>query len=87
VTNWTPSGLPGSANGQQRAILGSAITATETIYNSDTRNLNALEIDNANSYIVAGAGLLQFEANTTGTNPVDPTIDVASGAHQIQSSH
>ena len=84
ATNWTPAGIPGTTVGIQSVTLGSAISATQTIYNNATRNLNGLDINNSNSYVVAGTGLLQFEANTSGTNPVAPTINVATGAHQIQ---
>lgn len=84
TSNWDPPGVPGTVPGRQKVTLGDSITATQTIYNNAVRNLNILEIDNANSYIVAGTGNLTFQTDTTGPTAIAPTINVASGAHQIQ---
>jgi hypothetical protein len=83
-TNWTPAGLPGTVAGRQHVLLGDSITSNATIFNNSTRNLNSLEIDSVNSYAVAGVGSLDFQADQSGPTAVAPSINVASGAHQIQ---
>lgn len=83
-TNWTPSGLPGVIPGRQTAKLGASITASQTIYTNSTRNLNELEISNANSYVLAGVGSLEFQADVSGPTTIMPKIVVTAGAQQIQ---
>lgn len=83
-TNWTPSGVPGVIPGRQTAKLGNSIAANQTIYNNAVRNLNALEIDNANSYVIAGVGSLDFQTDASGPTSILPSITVANGAHQLQ---
>jgi hypothetical protein len=82
--NWTPTGVPGTLPGRQTATLGASITANATIYNNATRTLNALEINNANGYYIAGTGSLDFQEDASGPTTIAPSISVASGAHQIQ---
>jgi hypothetical protein len=82
--NWAPTGVPGTLPGRQTATLGASITANATIYNNATRTLNALEIDNANGYYIAGTGSLDFQEDVSGPTTIAPSITVASGAHQIQ---
>lgn len=82
--NWTPSGIPGGNPGIQTAVFGDAITAPQTIYTNTVRRINALEFDSAQPYTLAGTGSIDLEANTSGTTPVAPRIDVLSGDHQLQ---
>ncbi|MCC6492528.1 MAG: PEP-CTERM sorting domain-containing protein [Pirellulales bacterium] len=84
ANNWSPAGLPGTIPGRQTALLGSSITANQTIYNNAVRNLNSLEINNANGYTITGAGSLAFQSDSSGTSTIPPTLTVAAGAHQIQ---
>ncbi|RIK87895.1 MAG: hypothetical protein DCC67_01340 [Planctomycetota bacterium] len=83
ATNWDPPGLPGTVAGRQHVTLGPADSPT-TIYNNSTRTLNSLDIDSAQPYFLAGAGSLGFQADTSGPATAPPSLDVASGAHQIQ---
>jgi hypothetical protein len=83
-SNWSPTGVPGTLPGRQTATLGASITANATIYNNATRTLNALEINNANGYYIAGTGSLDFQEDASGPTTIAPSISVASGAHQIQ---
>lgn len=84
ATNWTPTGIPGVIAGRQTARLGSSIAANQTIFNNSVRNLISLEIDNANSYAIAGVGSLEFQADASGPATILPSITVAQGSHQLQ---
>jgi len=84
ATNWSPTGSPGTLAGRQTAILGSSINASSTIYNNSTRNLNKLQIDNANTYVIAGTGSLDFQSDASGPTTIAPSITVSAGAHQLQ---
>lgn len=83
--NWGPTtGVPGSAPGRQTAIFGNVITSPQTIYTNGDRSVNRLEFNSANSYTITGTGSISMQADTSGGTPVNPTIAVSLGSHQLQ---
>ncbi len=82
--NWAPTGIPGANPGVQTAVFGSTITAPQTIYSNSSRALNGLKFNSAQPYTLAGPGSIDLKANTSGTTPVAPKIEVLTGNHQLQ---
>jgi len=82
--NWTPGGVPGSNPGRQTAIFGDAITSTQTVFTNSSRTVNSVQFDNENSYVIAGAGSVNLQADDSSGSPVNPSIEVDSGDHQFQ---
>jgi PEP-CTERM motif len=74
---WSPHAVPNGNN--NTAVLGDVITAPRTIFSDQDISLKTLNIDNANSYAVAGTGTLTFAADTG-----NATINVNQGTHQFQ---
>ena len=78
ASNWSGgSGVP--SDSAKTAIFGSAITAARTVTTDTTVTVKAIEFDNANQYVIAGAGSVNLEADSG-----DASIDVVSGDHQFQ---
>lgn len=80
-TNWTFSGVPNGA--EHTAILGSMTSQTTTVVNNADITVNSIQVDNSNSYIVAGAGRVNMVANSAGAAGL-PTINVVQGTHEFQ---
>jgi hypothetical protein len=82
---WIPHMIPNAtagANGQI-AIFGDRITTPQTVFTDSTQTVNGLRFDNANKYVIGGAGAVALKANTIG-GTVNPTINVITGAHELQ---
>ena len=88
VNNWSfgiiPNSDPNTPNsGSLSATFGSKITAPRTVFTESEITVNRIVFDNANEYVISGNYPINLEASTVPTNP---RIDVASGAHQFQTS-
>ncbi len=88
VNNWSfgiiPNSDPNTPNsGSHSATFGSKITAPRTVFTESEITVNRIVFDNANEYVIAGNYPIYLAASTV---PADPRIDVASGAHQFQTS-
>ncbi len=83
--NWI--GVVPNSN-QNIVILGGAITADRTVATDTNVTIRGIEFDNANSYVVAGAGTLNLEDGFDFDPPeaYQSTINVAQGSHQFQLS-
>jgi hypothetical protein len=53
------------------------------VFTDGTQTVNGLRFDNANKYVIGGGGAVALKANTIG-GTVNPTINVVSGAHEMQ---
>ena len=78
-SNWTFSGGPNGAD--HTAILSGMTTQTTTVVTNSAVTVNSLQFDNSNSYIVAGGGSVNMEANSTGGVP---SMQVVQGTHEFQ---
>jgi hypothetical protein len=75
ASNWaggTPNGAGVTAN------LGSVITAGRIVYANSPVTVGALNINNANTYLIAGLGTLTLQGSAGSA-----TVDVQGGAHKI----
>jgi hypothetical protein len=69
-----------SPNGNTKtAVLGAAILADRTVYTDTDVKVKEIQFDNANSYVIAGAGSVNLEADTD-----NAAITVAQGDHEFQ---
>lgn len=76
ASNWSDGVAPNGAG--VRAKLGSAIAGNSTVQINSAVTLDALSIDNANSYTLAGSGSLNFDGTRY------HIIGVQSGSHVIE---
>jgi hypothetical protein len=75
VFNW----LNGSPNGVDKtAKFGDKITAPQTVYTNTAVTLGSLSFDNANMYVISGAGSLTVDVSTG-----SGSIDVVNGTHKL----
>jgi hypothetical protein len=82
--SWIPNIAPNVTTGNAPiAVFGSRITSPQTVVTGATQTVNGLRFDNANKYAISGPGAVALKANTVG-GTVDPTINVVSGAHELQ---
>lgn len=82
-SNWSPSGAPDASS--ETAIFGDAIASPQTVFLNSGTTVNRVEFNNANTYVVAGFGSVTLAAKTTAT-PVNPSVAIAQGAHQLQAA-
>jgi hypothetical protein len=81
---WIPRIAPNvPASNAPIAVFGSRITTPQTVFTDGTQTVNGLRFDNANKYVIGGGGAVALKANTIG-GTVNPTINVVSGAHEMQ---
>lgn len=77
--NWDVVGGKPDSN-TSVAVFGPALTAASAIvYTNQTVKVKTLQFDNANQYILAGAGMIDLDSDAG-----NATIDVVQGAHEIQ---
>ncbi|WP_428306219.1 beta strand repeat-containing protein [Lacipirellula sp.] len=82
--SWIPNIAPNVATGNAPiAVFGSRITSPQTVVTGATQTVNGLRFDNANKYAISGPGAVALKANTVG-GTVNPTINVLSGSHEVQ---
>jgi len=78
VTNWSPPTAAPNDN-TLTAVFGPAITAPQTVYTNTAVTIKSVQFDNANKYVIAGAGSLTLAAD--GGNA---SIAVLQGTHVFQ---
>ena len=76
-TNWDILAAP-DAN-THTAVFGDVITSARTIATDRDVTVKTVQFDNANSYIIAGAGSVNMEADTG-----NASLDVNQGDHEFQ---
>ena len=81
VNNWSFGIIPN--DNLQTATFGSEIMAPRTVFTESEITVNRIVFDNSNEYVISGNYPINLEASTAPTNP---RVDVASGAHQFQTS-
>jgi hypothetical protein len=74
--NWTTSSSPNGVGAE--ALLFGGINSAQTVYTNTNVTLGALVFNNANRYVVTGAGTLTMDAAIEGS-----LIDVRRGSHSI----
>lgn len=74
--NWSSGTVP-NAVGAEAQLLG-ILTAPHTIYSDTPVTIGSLVFDNANTYVIAGAGSMTMDV-ATGAN----SINVVNGSHKI----
>jgi hypothetical protein len=74
--NWDTGASPTGTDAEAH-LLG-AITAARTIFANNAIALGELEFDNANTYVITGAGSLSMDVSTGSAQ-----INVGSGSHKI----
>ena len=80
--NWSTNTTPGSPNANTAIVrFGSAITAASTVYADTNVMAKRLEFNNANKYVVGGAGTITLDADSGNAQ-----IGVLLGSHEIQAS-
>ena len=77
-TNWDQAVIPNTTNNLP-ARFGSAITADSVVFTTADVTVNAVQFDNTNRYVIAGARSLHL-ATTSAT----PAITVDQGSHEFQ---
>jgi len=81
TANWNTSSAPNGNTGVESSVLfGSAITAASTVVTDTPVTVNAITFDNANRYVVSGAGSLTLED----ADDAVATIQVLQGTHEFQ---
>ena len=78
-SNWSFDDSPDNA--EEIAQLTGFIDSPRTVFTESPITINGIVFDNANQYVVAGNDAITLSQTGGGT---DPTIDVMSGDHQIQ---
>jgi hypothetical protein len=82
--SWIPNIAPNVTSGNAPiAVFGSRITSPQTVVTGATQTVNGLRFDNANKYAISGPGAVALKANTIG-GTVNPTVNVVTGAHELQ---
>ena len=84
AANWNLGVVPGRHPGLQTAVFGPAISAPQTIYTNSARSVNGLEFNSVHAFTIAGPGSIDLEADTSGGSPLNPTVEVLAGDHQLQ---
>ena len=75
--NWNPTQAP--STNQDTAIFGGVITAARTVVVDSAVTVKHVQFDNANTYVIAGAGSVNLDANTGSA-----AVTVAQGTHEFQ---
>lgn len=76
ASNWTTTSVPNGIGAE--AFLFGGITSPQTVFCNTDVTLGALVFNNANRYVVTGAGALTMNATAEGS-----LIDVRRGSHSI----
>jgi len=76
VENWFPSAVP---NADLNVILGSKITASRVLFADTELTMKSLQFDNTNTYVLAGQGNINFEADVG-----DAEISTLQGDHEFR---
>ena len=76
-TNWVDGEHPDS--NLRAVVFGDVITAAQTVFTNSAVTAKAIQFDNANQYVIAGAGSVNLEADSG-----NASIDVVAGSHQFQ---
>ena len=81
--SWTPGMIPNKQDDGRgvTAIFGDAITQTQTVFTDADVTIRAAQFVNSSRYVIAGAGSVSFEADTSAPNA---RIDVFVGNHEFQ---
>ena len=74
--NWSTGNVPNAIGAV--AILGTTITSAQTVFSNTAITVGTLRFNNANTYVVAGAGSLTMDVS--GGNA---TFDVLQGSHKV----
>ena len=84
-SNWDLADSPNSA--EHTALFGSpaSIIGRTTVVTNTPVTVNRLEFDNAlHSYFIAGGGSVELAQHPGDGSPLDPTIELTNGNHEIQ---
>jgi hypothetical protein len=76
VENWFPSAVP---NADLNVILGSKITASRVLFADTELAMKSLQFDNMNTYVLAGQGNINFEADVG-----EAEISTLQGDHEFR---
>ena len=76
TSNWTTPTVPNAVGAE--ALLFGAISSAQTVYTNTPLTLGSLVFNNANRYVLSGAGSLTIDASVEGG-----LIDVRRGNHTI----
>ncbi|MBA3480907.1 MAG: PEP-CTERM sorting domain-containing protein [Pirellulales bacterium] len=84
---WIPQLIPNATASVNApiAVFKDRFTEPHTAFTNTTQTVNGLRFDNATKYVIAGSGSIALRANTIG-GTVNPTINVVSGAHELQAA-
>jgi hypothetical protein len=75
-TNWGGATVPNGVGAS--ALLGAVITSAQTVYSNSAITLGSLTFNNANKYVLAGAGSLTLQASSG-----NAAVNVSQGTQEI----
>lgn len=81
--NWNRNGVPGESPGLQTAVFGQR-TDSPQVVTHQVRDVNRIEFDRSQSYLLTGRGGLRLLADGSGPEEMLPEIVVSQGDHEIE---
>ena len=85
IDHWRINNVPGIPDSNaEGAILGGAISSSTTVVIDTDTVINSIQIDNGNSYVVAGSKTLSLEAGTPGNPSIDVVGQASPVTHEFQ---
>ena len=80
ASSWSPGGGPPNDK-DQTATFGTKVSVPTTVVTNTPVTVNTIQFDNSSSYIIAGTGVVNLEADSVGG---PPSISVSQGTHEFQ---